>query len=294
VQSISVLIFARNEHQDLPGCLRSLSWCDDIHVYDSCSTDETIAIAKTFGAKVSQRPGEDPSLPFGGDESEHRNWGLCNVPFKHPWVYHSDADERVTPELARAMATAVASGSSVVAYRIPRRDYFMGKWLKHVPPSPFNIRLFRPQHMRYERIINPVPIVDGEIGKISAHFDHFPFSKGLGHWVDKHNHLSTLEARQIVANRGKSYPISRRKAMFSRNVNERRFHQKEIFYRLPFRPTVMFILLYFVRGGFLDGGAGLTYALMRCAYEKLIVLKTRELEGDSASLRTGSTYFPRA
>ena len=270
MSGISIIILTKNEQQDLPGCLQSVAWSDDIHVYDSMSTDGTLDIAKQFGAKVTQRPFDN--------WASHQNWGLQNIKFKHEWVYYSDADERMTPELQDAIKVAVADPKSFLAFRVRRRDFFLGRWLKHVTPSPFNIRLFKPANIRYERLTNPVTVVDGPIGDISEHFNHYPFSKGMLHWINKHNSYSTFEAGQIVANRAKGGEFSFSKAMFSQNLNERRFHQKEIYYRLPLRPVAMFLLLYVFKRGFMDGRAGLTYAILRSIYEYFIVLKVRELE----------------
>jgi glycosyltransferase involved in cell wall biosynthesis len=279
VTGISILIHTKNEQQDLPGCLESVAWSDDIHVYDSMSTDDTLIIAQQFGATVTQRSYGKSKLAFGGNEAAHRNWGLQNIPFKYEWVYHIDADERVTPELADAIHNAVSGPRGCTAFRVRRRDYFMNTWLKHVTPSPFNIRLFRPEHVRYERLTNPVTIIDGPIGEIEAHFDHFPFSKGMTHWFDKHNNYSSFEAGQIFGNQAIGADYSLWRAFFSRDQNERRYHQKELYYRLPLRPIVMFVLLYIGKRGFLDGKAGLTYALLRSIYEYMIVLKTREMKG---------------
>ncbi|MBY0577174.1 MAG: glycosyltransferase family 2 protein [Gallionellaceae bacterium] len=270
MNNISVLILTKNEQQDLPACLESVAWSDDIHVYDSMSTDDTVKIAEKFGAKVTRREFDN--------WSSHQNWGLNNIPFKYEWVYYSDADERVTPELAKALQEFAASPGGHVALRICRRDYLMGQWLKHVTPSPFNIRLFKPRHIRYERLTNPVTIVDGAIADTPYHFDHYPFSKGMTHWFDKHNKYATSEAGQIVANRKANATFSLWKALASRDANERRFHQKEFYYRLPLRPFVMFILLYFIKRGFMDGRAGLSFAVLRSIYEYMIVLKVKEME----------------
>lgn len=276
--TISVLILTKNEQQDLPCCLESVAWSNDIHVYDSMSTDETVAIAECFGAKVTQRGYDESKLVFGGDESAHRNWGLRNIPFKHPWVFVIDADERTTPELVKAMNEAVLAPDGCVAFRIQRRDFFLGTWLKHVQTSPFYMRLFKPEKMRYERLINPVSIADGPVGQVSGFLDHFPFSKGIGHWVDRHNSYSCFEAQQIVENRKAQAEFSVIKAFTAKDFHERRYHQKELFYRLPFRPLVKFLLLYVAKRGFLDGRAGFTYAMLQSIYEYFIVLKTRELE----------------
>lgn len=276
--AISVLIFTKNEQQDLPGCLESVAWSDDIHVYDSMSTDKTVDIAERFGAKVTQRDYGEITTPFGGNESEHRNWAIQNITFKHEWIYHADADERVTPELLATMTYAIVMQKNCSAFRVRRRDYFMGTWLKHVTPSPYNIRLFKRSHIKYVRAINPVPIVDGAIADLDAHFDHYSFSKGISHWVDKHNSYSSLEAQQIVENRNNQATFSLLKAFTAKDFNEKRFHQKELFYRLPFRPMIKFLILYVGKRGFLDGRAGFTYAMLQSIYEYFIVLKTRELQ----------------
>jgi len=267
--SISVLILTKNEQQDLPGCLGSVSWSDDVHVYDSLSTDATVEIAEKFGAKVTKRAFDN--------WSSHQNWGLANIQFKHPWVFYIDADERMTPELVESIQKAVANAGENVAFRVQRRDFFMGTWLKHVQASPFYMRLFRPEKMRYERLVNPVSIADGPVGQVDGFLDHFPFSKGIGHWVDRHNSYSAFEAKQIIDNRESKEPFSIVKAFTEKDFHLRRFHQKELFYRLPCRPLIKFALLYMGKRGFLDGRAGLTYSILQSIYEYFIVLKTREM-----------------
>ncbi len=267
---VSVMILTKNEEQNLPGCLDALSFSDDVTVFDSLSTDGTLDVAERYGARVVQRPFDN--------WSSHQNWGLANIPFKHKWVLYVDADERVTPELARGVAKSLSHPGDNVAFRIQRRDFFMGRWLKHVQTSPYYMRLFRPEKMRYERLVNPVSIPDGPVGETPGFLDHYPFSKGVGHWFERHNSYSAFEAQQIVENRKSNVPFSLSKALVCKDFNERRFHQKELFYRLPGRPFIKFWLLYGVKGGFLDGQAGLTYSILQSIYEYMIIVKTRELE----------------
>jgi glycosyltransferase involved in cell wall biosynthesis len=271
--SISVLVLTKNEQQDLPGCLASVAWCDDVIVYDSFSTDETQAIAERAGARVIKRVFDNWAA--------HQNWGVQNLPFKHPWVFYIDADERMTPELAASIQTAVAAPGAHVAFRIQRRDFFLGTWLKHMQTSPFYLRLFRPGKMRYERLVNPISVADGPIGNVPGYLDHFPFSKGVSHWLERHNSYSTLEARQILQNRREQAEFSLRKALTAKDFHERRFHQKELFYRLPWRPVVKFLALYIGKRGFLDGRAGLTYAILSAFYEYMIVVKVREMNASA-------------
>ena len=270
---VSVLILTKNEEQNLPGCLHSVSWADEIHVYDSFSEDTTIAIARDHGALVTQRVFDN--------WAEHQNWGLQNIAFKHPWVLYLDADERVTPALVQGIAQALEKPEPYVAFQILRRDFFQGCALTHVQTSPYYQRLFRPEKMRYERLVNPVSLPDGPVGRVEGVLDHFPFSKGISQWLERHNSYSSFEARQIMKNRLSRSSYSLKKALSSTDFHEKRFHQKEMFYRLPARPLVKFCLLYFLKRGFLDGAGGLTYAVLQSIYEYMIVLKTRELEQEA-------------
>ena len=220
--------------------------------------------------------------------AQHQNWGVRNIPFRYPWVLYIDADERVTPELHQQVLTAVGSPDGNVAFLIQRRDFFLGRWLKHVQATSHYMRLFRPEKMSYQRLVNPVSIPDGPVGTIGGYLDHYPFSKGISHWLTRHNSYSTFEAQQIIANRALGEGFSITKALSSPDPIERRFHQKELFYRLPTRPLIKFLLLYLGKRGFLDGQAGLTYAALQSIYEYMIILKTRELAAASSALPLAS------
>jgi len=280
---ISVLIYTKNEELDLPACLKSVAWSNDIHVHDSGSTDATAAIAARAGAHFSTRAAGGGRELFGGNEAEHKNWVLANLPFKYGWVLHLDADERVTPELAASIVGAARNPGDKVAFRMRRRDFWGKRWLKHVQTTSRYVRLFRPQKIRYERLINPISVADGPVGELAGFLDHHPFSKGMNHWLNRHNSYSSLEAQQIVSNRVANQRFSLIQACFGKNQNQRRFHQKELFYRMPARPLLKFLLLYVVKRGFLDGRAGFRYAMLQSFYEYLIVLKTKELAGQAES-----------
>lgn len=267
---ISVLILTKNEEQDLPGCLASVAWSDDVHVLDSMSTDRTEEIALAAGARVTKRPFDNWAA--------HQNWAMEHVPFRHAWVFYLDADERMTPELVAAVRAAAAQPGDAVAFRVQRRDFFLNTWLKHVQTSPFYLRLFRPGSMRYERLVNPISLPQGPVGQVPGYLDHFPFSKGVSAWLARHNSYSSFEAAQIVENRARHARFSVAAAFRAKDFHERRFHQKELFYRTPARPLVKFAILYLLKRGFLDGRAGFTYAVLQSIYEYMIVLKTRELE----------------
>ena len=266
---ISVLILTKNEESDLPGCLESVSWSDDVFVFDSFSTDRTAEIAHSYGVNFVQRR-------FDG-YSRQRNAALDELPFRHDWIFILDADERPTPELAKEMQQVVSTpADGVSGFRMRRRDFFDGTWLKHAQISPYYIRLVRRGKARYMREINEVLEVDGGIGDLKSPLDHFPFSKGIAHWVSKHNTYSTMEA-QVVADGLSRRDASWKTALFAKDFHARRVAQKSIFYRLPARPLIKWIYMMFVRRAILDGRAGIAYANLQSIYEYFIVLKTREL-----------------
>ncbi|MGD0966489.1 MAG: glycosyltransferase family 2 protein [Candidatus Acidiferrales bacterium] len=280
---ISVLIPTKNEEHDLPGCLESVAWSDDIHVYDSGSSDATAAVARRAGANFFARVPINSQELFGGNESEHRNWALANLRFKYEWVLHLDADERIAPELVKSIQHAARDPKDKVAFRVTRRDFWGNRWLKHVTASPFNIRLFRPEKMRYERLVNPVSIPLGPVGDLVGYFDHYPFNKGVRHWLAKHNSYSSLEAKQIIQDFAAARQFRLKDFFLTKDRNVRRFYQKRLFYRLPARPVIKFLLLYLGKRGFLDGSAGFRYAVLQSFYEYMIVLKTKELVKKSAA-----------
>jgi len=267
------LILTKNEERDLPGALASVAWSDDIHVFDSLSTDRTQEIARAAGAQVHTRAFDDYAT--------HRNAAFA-IPFKHPWVFLLDADERATPQLSAEMALVVSEApANTAGFRLRRRDFLFGTWLKHAQISPFYIRLLRPEKAKYTRAINEVLEVDGPVAELLQPMDHFPFSKGIAHWVAKHNTYSTMEAELIVRQQGLQQP-SLKAALTDPDFHTRRLHQKAIFYKLPARPLVKWLYMMFVRGAVLDGAAGLTYATLQSFYEYMIVLKTKELRRGGA------------
>jgi len=253
-----------------------VSFADDIVVLDSLSTDKTREIAEAAGCRWFERP-------YDG-RGPHQNWAMEHIAFQPRWVFYLDADERMTPEL-RIEIEAIADawdademsreGNAPVAYYCGRKNYFCDKWLRRAMPPGNIMRFFQPPHIRFARLANPVPTVDGEIGYLKQHFLHYNFSKGLNEWLERHNRYSTYEAAETVkalADR----PV-RLGNLLSRDRNTRRIELKNISFRLPGRPFLKFLYMYFAKLGILDGRAGLTYCTLQAIYEYQIVLKVREL-----------------
>ena len=265
---ISVLILTKNEEQDLPGCLASVAWSDDIHIFDSESTDRTAEIARAHGATVTTRHFDN--------YASQRNAAL-RLPFRYPWVLVLDADERPTPALSQELQHTAQSAPEVFsAFRLRRRDFLWGTWLKHAQLTPFYVRLLRPERVHYTRDINEVLEVQGQIGELSSPLDHLAFSKGIAHWVAKHNAYSTKEA-ELLASGDAVRAASLRQALTARDFHERRVAQKALFYKLPGRPLVKWLYMMFARGAILDGHAGITYATLQAFYEYLIQTKCTEM-----------------
>src|SRR5215510_13485303 len=267
--SVSILILTLNEEDNLPACLQSVKWSDDIVVLDSYSSDRTVTIAQGVGARVVQRRLDNWAA--------HQNWALDHIPFKHPWVFYLDADERMTEELKdEILAIASDSSRAPVAYYCGRRNLFMGRWIKHAMPPGMVMRFFRPSRIRFQRLVNPTPVIDGPHGYLREMLVHYNFSKGITEWIEKHNRYSLLEAYEGM--RLLHAPSGEQPSLFGSDPALRRRALKNLSFRLPWRPFLKFAYLYLLQGGVLDGRPGLTYCVLQSFYEYMIVLKMRELE----------------
>lgn len=270
---ISVLILTKNEEQNLPYCLDSVRWCDDIVVFDSYSSDRTVEIAQQAGARVFFRKFDN--------ERDHRDASL-KIDFKYPWIYNPDADEIASPELIAEM-TEIASRNELqpCAYRVRFRTIFMGKWIKHSSLYPtWVVRFFRRDTLSFKRSINLRYVVNGEEGRLRSYFQHFTFRKGMAHWFEKHNVYSDFEAGEAIAANQRPLPVG---SLFSRDSLVRRAAMKDLSFRLPFRPLLRFLYMYFFRLGILDGLPGFHYCALLATYEymlsiKMIELKTKETQ----------------
>lgn len=216
--------------------------------------------------------------PFEGYAAQ-RNAALDACPFSFEWVLVMDADERLPEGVFAGLVAVVAQAASETsAFRMQRRDYFEGRWLKHAQMTPTYIRLFRKGKARYHREINEVLEVQGSVLDLPFFFYHYPFSKGLAHWLQRHISYAEKEAAQWMAEKNSNIRFSLKAAIFSNSLQERRYHQKGLFYRLPFRPAIKWCYLMFVRLAFLDGMPGIRYARLQALYESWIVEFARALE----------------
>ena len=142
---VSVVILTHNEEINLEACLESCSWCDDVAVLDSGSTDQTAQIAAQRGVKFYTHPFHS----FG----EQRNWAIDNIPAKHDWVFHLDADERFTPELIAEVDALLKANPSQAGFYVANQMIFMERWIKHASGYPaYQMRLFHKARMRFKDV----------------------------------------------------------------------------------------------------------------------------------------------
>lgn len=265
---ITVVILTKNEEgvvaRSIASCLAHYS---EVIVLDSFSDDRTVTISRQSGAVVVQNA-------FKGYATQ-RNFALKEMPKANEWIFFLDADEviseEVTAELRRDFSRLAREGFGMAYLR--RKDFFMGRWIRRSSgyPTWFG-RLCHAPSVRVEREINEEYHCDRPVARLSGHLLHYPFAKGLAHWVDRHNRYSTAEAVEKAKGGRTEGGL-----ILSRDPGLRRKGLKQLYMRLPFRPLVGFLYLYVFHGGFLDGKAGLRFALLRAFYEFLINLKLDEV-----------------
>lgn len=275
---VSLIIPVKNEAANLPRCLSSARWADEVWVVDSKSSDGSAAIAESCGAKVVQ-------FSFNGTWPKKKNWALENLPFKHQWVFILDADEVLPPEAEAEIQGIVSDPKQPVdGFWINRRFFFMGKWLRHAYYPNWNLRLFRHRTGRYERLsIGPTMsgdnevhehvVVQGSAARMRCEMDHYAFPT-VEAFVEKHNRYSNWEAR-VARERAQGSDTGTLRLQDPRAGLRRRL--KWLSHRLPFRPALRFAYVYLWQRGFLDGREGYYFARLHCFYEFLCLAKEYEL-----------------
>jgi hypothetical protein len=129
--------------------------------------------------------------------------------------------------------------------------------------------------MLYERLVNPVAIVDGIESQLGGYLIHYPFSHGIAHWYARHNSYSTMEAQDLMR---EVVTKANWLGLITTDKIKRRKIIKQLLYKLPFRPLIILFYLLLFRGAFLDGVPGIYYSFMRASYELMIDLKAIELQ----------------
>jgi glycosyltransferase involved in cell wall biosynthesis len=264
---VSVLVPVKNEADNLVRCLPALAWADEVFVVDSQSTDSTVAIAESLGARVVQ-------FHFNGTYPKKKNWALDNLPFRNEWVLIVDADEVVVPELANEIARRTAANEADGFY-LNMKYFFLGRRIRHCGyAEAWNLRLFRHRLGRYERMPVAPGVKTGDneahehvelagrVLKLNHELDHHAYPT-IAAWVEKHNRYAVWEAEM--------YERFLREPVPAGIGAGKRFKRrlKKVYLRLPMRPIVRFLYAYVLRLGFLDGMAGLVFCTLLAFYDFL-------------------------
>ena len=271
---VSVVLPVKNEAANLPRCLASIAWADEVWVVDSQSSDATAALALAAGARLAQ-------FEFNGVWPKKKNWALENLPFSHEWVLLLDADETLPAKTETEVRAIVTSPGGPDGYWINRRFNFLGRWLRHAYYPNWNLRLFRHRLGRFEQLtgattdsgdveVHEHVIVRGATGRLRAEMDHYAFPT-VAAFIEKHNRYSNWEAHVAIEN-----PKGAAGVPQDLRVGLRR-RLRRLSLALPFRPLLRFLYVYLWQRGFLDGRAGYYFARLHATYEFLCVAKTYEL-----------------
>lgn len=267
---LTIAIPVKNEATNLLGCLQSIGddFAEEIVILDSGSTDTTLDIANTWGAKTLH-------FQWNGQFPKKRNWFLRNHTPKTKWVLFLDADEYLTPAFKEALAQALQDESKV-GYWLHYTIYFMGEKLKGGYPLK-KLALFRVGAGEYERIdeeawskldmeIHEHPILEGSVGTVKEKIDHRDF-RGISHYIVKHNEYSSWEAARFLKT--------------AKENNQQLTWKQKLKYALirsPLIGPIFFLGSYVLMGGFRDGARGFVFALFKMDYFTQIFAKIKELE----------------
>lgn len=252
----SVLILTLNEERSLPRCLASVADCTDIVVLDSGSTDRSVEIARAAGARVFSRP-------FDNFASQ-RNYAQREIPFRHPWVFHLDADEQMTPELWAECH--IHLDDKVDGLLVAPNMLFQGRWIPHCTDFPaYQARFVRTPQFEFIQVGHgqrEAPAM--KLGRLAANYLHDLSAGDEEEWLEKHRHYARAEAAAYLQSDA-NVPWS---DFFSSDSLRRRRAHKRLSYSLPCRPALRFFYQYFLRLGFLDGRQGRRYCQLLAQYER--------------------------
>ena len=280
---ISVIVPVRNEARNLPRCLESLRQFGEVYVIDSQSSDESVELARTAGAKIVQ-------FHYQGGWPKKRQWALETLPLKYEWVLLLDADEVVTPSLAREIRLAI-SDPALNGYHLALQMWFLGRPLRFSGARFWKTSLFRRDKGRFEcRLaaqdnsmadmeIHEHVIMDGPTAFLKEPLIHHNVDS-LSRYIRKHDEYSNWESEVLSQTLG---PEDLQPDLFGSQAQRRRWLKKKLF-ALPGSPVVLFLYRYLFCMGFLDGIPGLIY----CGFQAVQMFHTKakiyELRARKASV----------
>ncbi len=267
--TIAAVVISLNEANNLPRCLNSLSWCEELLLIDSGSTDGSQAIAAQRRARVLEH-----RQPGRFSFTVQRNWALENGGLSSDWVLFLDADEEVGPACRGAIEAAIQSAlrqeDGPVGFELTPRYWFLGRWLRYTQGYPnWHPRLVRRGHLSFEGSLWESFPADSRIGRIAEPYEHYAFSKGIDDWLERHRRYADWEAERIVAylDGGGSNALGTRRWLRLRRLAAKLW---------PLRPLLRFSQKYLLQGGFREGWQGLLFSLLMAGYDLITVVKVIE------------------
>ena len=244
-EKISAIIIANNEEKNIRECLESVSWCDEIILVDSESTDRTVEIAKEFTDKIFIKKWEGFAV--------QKRFSLEKA--SNELVISIDADERVSPQLKNEIEKILDSNAQFDGFKIPRENYFLNKKIKYCGwGNDFQLRLFKKSKAKVtDRKVHEGFIVDGNVGKLDNALIHYTHQK-ISETINKINHYSTLEA-------------------------EEKFGKKKVKpLQILTHPIAAFLNHFISRKGYKDGVHGLMISLIHAMTNMLTYMKLWEMQ----------------
>ncbi|MBM4274539.1 MAG: glycosyltransferase family 2 protein [Deltaproteobacteria bacterium] len=241
---LSVFLIALNQEANIGPCLASAAFADEIVVVDTGSTDRTMEVARAYTDRIYRTEWQG----FG----RTKNFALDRT--TGDWIFSLDTDERVPPALKEEILEVVRADGPLAAYRVPRKNYFAGRWIKHLGWYPdYVLRLFRRGEGRFwEREVHEEVLVAGPVGNLKNPLDHYSYNSA-SEYLARNDRYARLAANEMAKNGRRPLPGD-----------------------LVWRPFFTFLKLYFLRRGFLEGSLGFTLARLSSRYTFLKYYYLRE------------------
>jgi glycosyltransferase involved in cell wall biosynthesis len=242
---LSVIVIALNQEANIGPCLESVRFADEIVVVDTGSTDRTIDLARAAGARVLATAWQG----FAGT----KNFALDQA--RMDWVFSLDTDERVAGALKEEILAVVRADGPLDGYRVARKNYFGGRWIRHLGWYPdYTLRLWRRGQGRYrDREVHEEVEVDGPVGILPPPLDHYSY-KNMEEYAARQKRYARLAAREMFKQGRRPRPGE-----------------------LRWRPLLTFLKLYFLKKGFLEGALGLALSREGSRYNFLKYYYLQEL-----------------
>ncbi|MBU0605094.1 MAG: glycosyltransferase family 2 protein [Candidatus Omnitrophica bacterium] len=227
-ETLSVVIITKDEEANIRECLEGVKWADEIVIVDDMSLDRTVTICREYTDKIFFRKMDG----FGAQ----KQYGIDKA--TGDWVLSLDADERLSPELENRINGILEAGSHYAGYRIRRKTFYLGVWIRHCGWYNSAIRLFRRGGGRSDmRYVHESIVVSGNVGEIMSPMSHYSY-KSIDQHVKKLSVYTDHEAR----------------GLYEKGI---RISGARIIWLCGLKPFAAFIRKYLFMSGFLDGIRGL-------------------------------------